>query len=111
MSFQQKILEVAPQMNPQVVQLLHAEVSQLWSVLLWGLGACGSGFVVLLTLVLNMRSQVEKELKKDMDAIVETLNEIKNALLGTFHEKGAISKLHDLEQDIKALKETKGDTQ
>lgn len=100
----QKILEVAPHMNKEVAELLSAEIGRVHTLVIQGLIACGGGFLFLLTLILKTPGTVEKGIKEDLDRIGDSLDEIKNFLLGTFEQKGAITKLHELEKEVNKLK-------
>ena len=107
MDLAQRIIEVAPSMNRDVINLLQSEIGRVNSLITWGLTACGGGFLFLLTLILKIPSNVEKGLKTDIGTIKKSLSEIKDFLLGTYEQRGAITKLAELEKEVKKLKEKK----
>jgi hypothetical protein len=90
---------------------------KILSILLWGLGACVTGFLFLAGwmwwIVGQLHQRVpfswledkfEKKIQKDMDEVVKVLGEIKDALVGDMHTPGLVSKVHDIEKDIKTIK-------
>lgn len=92
--------------------------SQLWRVLLWGLGICVTGFLFLAGwmwwIVGKLHDKVsfdwieqkfEAGINRKMDAMSDTLTEIKNALVGDFQRKGLIAKFEDTEKSIKGIQE------
>lgn len=87
------------------------------TILMWCIGGVGglsvTGFFYLLTLISKIEGRVDTAvgMKKDFDEVVKLLNEIRDALLGTYHEKGLITRHHSLEERVfeveKILKEIK----
>jgi len=70
------------------------ELSALWGVVLGGLGICATGFFFLIVLVLKVPSNVTKPLQ-----------EIRDALIGTLEKPGLIPKFHNMEKEIKHIKD------
>jgi len=97
---------------------MEQEIEHLWKFCYWGFGLCSTGFFVLAGwlwwMVGKMSQKVshqwleekfEKDIKEDMDKVVRVLSEIKDALIGDFQHKGAITRLHDVEKDVASIKE------
>jgi hypothetical protein len=92
-------------------------LSAVWNVLLWGLGVCVSGFFVLagwmwwLVGKVNdkatyewIQDNLQASMDKKMDSMQDTLNQIKNAIVGDFTQRGLISKQDDIERDIEEVR-------
>jgi len=69
----QAIYKVAPTMSPEVVTVIQSSIQSMWDVLLWGLGACGGGFIVLLGLVI--RSLIAANQKASYDWVKDELKQ------------------------------------
>lgn len=94
-----------------------AVIKQLWDVLLWGLGICVTGFLFLAGwawwIVQKLgekasynwiKKNLEESLDKKIDEMQITLNQIRDALVGDFEQRGLIVKQDDIEKDILAMK-------
>ena len=68
---------------------MEETVKQLWIFTLWGFGTCATGFFVLLTIVLRTASRMTKPVE-----------DIRDALIGTFNKPGLITRHHDLEKSV-----------
>ncbi len=52
-----------------------------------------------------IEEKFERDIKDQMSSITIVLTEIKNAVVGSFDRPGIINRLHDVERDIKELRE------
>jgi uncharacterized protein with von Willebrand factor type A (vWA) domain len=86
---------------------------QLWSGLLGMLGICATGFFVLLKRVNEVNDEVKSKVSKDwlentfqsvlnkkMDKMNETLESIKDAIVGNFKDKGLITKVEETSKSL-----------
>ena len=94
------------------------DITQLWKVLLWGLGICVSGFLFLAGWMWNIVGKVsdkvshkwleekfEKSINNKMDSMNQTMTAIKDALCGDFKSRGLIKSVEDNTKELKEIKE------
>lgn len=67
--------------------------TELFRFMMWGFGICASGFFVLLSIVVGTAHNMTKPVK-----------EIRDALIGTLIKKGIITKIFEMEEDVKEIK-------
>jgi hypothetical protein len=65
-------------------------IDHLWRFIMWGFGICASGFFVLLGIVLKTAASMTKPVR-----------EIRDALIGTLHKPGLLTKFYGLEEDVR----------
>lgn len=79
------------------------------TILLWGLGACGAGFIFLFKRIWDIGKEMtnfvskswledhfEKSLNEKFEFVNGTLGQIKEALVGSFKEKGILTKIDEI---------------
>lgn len=72
---------------------MEETLEQLWTFTLWGFGTCAAGFFVLLGITLKTAGKMTKPVEQ-----------IRDALVGTFDQPGLITRHYKLEEDIKNFK-------
>jgi hypothetical protein len=89
---------------------VDSNIDHLWQVLLWGLGACGAGFLFLVGWIwLLVRKVNETEtMQENMKKMKESLEKIEIALLGSYDKPydGLVHRHRDLEQRVSRIEES-----
>lgn len=73
---------------------MEESVNQLWVFCMWGFGICATGFFAMVTIVVKTSYDMTKPVR-----------EIRDALIGTYEQKGLITKHHELREDVDGLLE------
>ena len=72
---------------------MEPEIHTLWEFAMWGFGICSAGFFLLLGMLFRTSLRMSKP-----------VNEIRDALIGTFEKPGLITRHYKLESDIEEIK-------
>ena len=109
MDLNQQIIEAAPYLNKDVVQLLvesiRGNTTMIWKIV----GICVTCFVAMggWIYVIASRMHIPKQFEDDISKLTDVLKEIRDALIGTLQTKGLITRHYDLEKRVEALEEKK----
>lgn len=96
---------------------MEEQIAQLWKLLLWGFGTCVTGFLFLAgwmwTIVQSLEKKVtyewiettfQKNLNCKVDALCETVDQIRDAIIGDFQNKGLMRKVDENKEEIVKIK-------
>jgi hypothetical protein len=110
MDLTQQIMELAPNINKDVIEIIEKQIHSNTVTMRWMFGICSGGFFTLSGwmwwIVIQLSKKLTAEsLDEKIKPLSNTLKEIHDGLLGGFKEKGLITEHYDLERKNNELEE------
>ena len=118
MDLTQQIMEVSPQIDPEVIRIIGDQIKSNTDLIYWVGGGLTALMFMLGGRIMYFSREIEKrvtykwieeqfakKIDEDIKEVIESLHKIQKGLMGEMNEPGIVTRLHDVEKDVKYIKE------